>query len=233
MLRCALAATLLTATACAPAESSRPAPEPLTASRVFDVSDLRFSDRELDLIARTRVQQARSRGIDSVKAASKVDALVTLESMLDAMPLAVDRFNAFARNAMWSDRSAWSALRRRSRRRFGGADAVSQRVQALLDEWDRQKLRIIAGDLENRQWVWNYSEQRWESEFHDFIRKRPLHAATWGWLVLGERGPEVRRQYGRSDAEYAYRFYLELTRLGTGEEARDLFSIPGIARDLH
>lgn len=121
----------------------------------------------------------------------------------------------------------------RADRQFRGDDGVSHRVQALLDDWEHQKLRVLMADLDNPQWVWNYGEYRWESEFHDFVRKQPVHAATWAWLVLRERGPDVAQQYGQRDLEHAYRFYLELAHVGTGEEARDLFSLPGIAADLH
>ncbi len=231
--RFALAVALLAATACAPRERARPAPEPAPPIVAYDIGELRFSDWELDDIAKMRAHQARSRGIDTIKATSKVDALVMLESTLDATPMALDRFNNFARNAMWSDKGAWSELRLRARREYTGDDAVARRVRSLLEEWDRQKLRVVVADLENRKWKWDYSEGRWESEFHDFVRKRPLHAATWAWLVLGERRKDIQGSYGKSDLEHAYRFYLDLTRFGTAEEARELFALAGLADDLH
>ena len=72
-----------------------------------------------------------------------------------------------------------------------------------------------------------FTTLEWERRFHEFLAERPADAATWGWLVLREYRAITMRQYGRADAEMAYRFYLESSGLGDGREARELFSVPG------
>ncbi|MGZ5432694.1 MAG: hypothetical protein ACXW31_10360 [Thermoanaerobaculia bacterium] len=72
------------------------------------------------------------------------------------------------------------------------------------------------------------SSMEWERRFHDFVAARPVDAATWGWLLLRANEQATKQQYGRADAETAYRYYLELTGLGDGREAKRIFSVPGI-----
>ncbi len=226
-----LAAVLLILSAC----GSPPAPPALEISdeaaplvRTTPVTDLQFSDQLLQGIAMNLIREARARGIEEISGRTRIDRLLLLEASLGDSHLALDRVNELVRHLTNHDVSEWARLRQRAEVEFAGRDDVlARRVSDLLERWRHEKSACAFRYLSSNYRTF-MSRMEWESRFHDFVSTRPVDAATWGWLLLREYPQETRRQYGRADAEAAYRYYLHLTGLGEGREAKRIFSVPGI-----
>lgn len=127
------------------------------------------------------------------------------------------------------DSGPWARLRQQAESRFvGRTDEGARRVEDLLARWRRTKSNIAFEYLSS-----NYSglisSPEWERRFHEFIAPQPLDVATWGWFLLQHDPEQLRRRYGRANAELAYRNYLEKRGIGGASEARRAFSVPGIA----
>ena len=194
------------------------------------IADLHFNDPQLQAIATELAAQARARGITATSGRNAIERLLALESSLGSSDRALRRANKLAADLMMSDSSQWARLRARTQSEFAGRnEAVAQRVSDFFVRWKREQLDIAFDFLSS-----NYSSKfippiEWEQRFHRFLIRRPFDAATWGWVVLRGYGRMTEQQYGHADSELAYRFYLESTGLGDQREARDVFSVPGIA----
>lgn len=218
-MRIAPVIALVLVTACGGTERSVAVSDATPARSGID--DLTFLEPQLDAVAQRLVAEARARGVDVEPEGSKVDRLLALEAKLGAPAAAQTRVNMLVYQLTATDTSDWARLRGRA----GRID--SERVRELLDDWSRRKAQVVNEGLSDTQRR-GFGAREWEAAFHEFIRRRPMHAGTWGWLVLREHGAEIRQQYGRVDSETAYRFYLDINGLGTATEARDLFSVPGV-----
>jgi hypothetical protein len=226
-----LAAVLLILSACG-SPSSSPAPEisddapPFV--RATPVTDLEFNDQLLQGIAMNLIREARARGIEEISGRNRVERLLLLEASLGDSHLALDRVNELVRHLTAHDVSEWAKLRQRAELEFGPRDDVlARRVNDLLERWRHEKSESAFRYLSSNYKTF-MSSMEWERRFHDFVAARPVDAATWGWLLLRANERATIQQYGRADAETAYRYYLELTGLGDGREAKTIFSVPGI-----
>lgn len=194
------------------------------------ITDLHFNDEQLQAIAETLVRQAQRRGVRESAGATRADRLIALEAALGAPPMALRRVDRLAAELTYTDASQWAALRRAADREFRGRDdAIAKRMTAMLDGWQRQRLASAMSYMSS-----NYADRyiksiEWERRFADFLAAHPADAAAWGWLVAREYKADVAAQYERADAEQGYRFYLELSGLGTHRDARRAFSVPGVA----
>lgn len=214
-------------------ETSNPAPEVVHQTPVVTVtapvSDLTFNDDQLQQIAGKLIAEARLRGIEAVPGANRVERLLWLEGQLGNSSHALTRANALVTQMTASDASQWGKLRQQAAREFSTRDdEVARRVNDLLMRWQKRKSESAFRYLSSNYETIYMSSWNWEQRFHDFVIERPIDAATWGWLLLRMHAEDARKQYGRADAESAYRFYLEFSGLGTGREAREIFSVPGI-----
>lgn len=199
------------------------------AGRAVSVADLEFDDEQLQWIAARLVREARLRGIHESVGRNRVERLIALEASLGRSTLALHRVEVLVSRLIATDGSQWAKLRRKAERDFGDRrDEVGTRVRDLLAGWQRRRMESAYGYLSSNYGTSYITSFEWERRFHAFVSERPVDAATWGWLVLREYAAETRQQYGRADAESAYRFYLELSGLGDGREARRIFSLPGI-----
>lgn len=189
-----------------------------------------FADPELQAIATALAEEAERRGIRSVRGRwNRVEALIELEAELDAPPLVLDHVNAVAMQAVRTDAGHWPSIRSRELERCRNReDATCLRTRDLLERWYRHRLAIITENLGDETRVYRYGGREWEGFFHDFVRRIPRDAATWGWIVSRHAGDDVRASIGRDDGEAAYRYYLVMTRLGTSREAKAVFSVPGV-----
>jgi hypothetical protein len=224
----ALAAILLVVTACG-RPSSPPAvelaEEPV---RAAPVTDLDFRDVILQRIADDLVREARFRGIEEVSGRNRVERLLRLEATIGKSEAALQRVNQLTSHLLDHDASEWAELRQRAEVEFTGRnDPVARRVLDLLVRW-RHKKSDIAFRYLSSNYTMFINRMEWERRFHDFVAARPADAATWGWLLLREDPDAPRQEYGRADAEAAYRYYLKLIGRGNAREARELFSVPGV-----
>ena len=218
--------------ACSAPMARPPAHAAVAGEPTRPVADLRFQDPELDSISVKYVREAQARGIVEIAGRTRADRLMALESALGNRSTARDRIDALAAEMIGRDVSQWAGLRAGALREFHGrADEAGLRVGDLIDRWQRQRFEAAMDYISSNYTTLYVPSIEWERRFHDFIRATPRDATTWGWLVLYEESPNVESQYGRADAETAYRYYLEFSGLGTAGEARDLFSVPGIALD--
>lgn len=227
----AIAAMLLAVMGC----GSPPSPpagglveEPREAVRAAPLSDLEFTDELLQSIALDLVREARLRGIQEVSGRNRVDRLLRLEASIGRSEDALYRVNQLAAMLTAHDASEWAKLRHRAELELSGRrDPVAQRVLDLLARWRVEKSEIAFRYLSSNYSMF-MSRMEWERRFHDFVAARPADAATWGWLLLREDAEAPRREYGRADAETAYRYYLRRIGLGNAREAQQLFSVPGV-----
>lgn len=227
-MRSVLAAVVLLA-AC----SREPAPaaveQPRHTAATVPISDLEFNDAHLQAIATHLRQQAQARGIDAVPGRNRVEALLALEVVIRGEGLAFQRVHRLVSEMTMTDVSQWGKLRQRAERDFAKrGDEAAMRVRDLLERWQKRKSEMMYRYLSSNYQTTRIPSLEWEKRFHDFVTERPMDAATWGWLLLSEHADDAQRQYGRADAESAYRFYLEFSGLGDGREARSIFSVPGI-----
>jgi hypothetical protein len=201
----------------------------LIAATAQPIDDLHFNDAQLERIAGVLVQQARSHGIHTSAGRNRIERLLSLESQVGTSDLALNRVDKLVSDMTMTDATQWSKLRRSAAGTYARRDdAAARRVKDLLRRWQREQLEIISDYLSS-----NYSKPyiaslEWERRFHQFAARRPIDAATWGWLLLQSHRAEVMKQYGRADSEMAYRYYLEFSGLGDGREARLVFSVPGV-----
>lgn len=190
--------------------------------------DLRFNDPRLQSIARSLLADARLRHMDVPAKGNRVERLIALEAALGANPRALECVNAEAIRAAAADNGEWARLRSAMRREFDAVDGLTAvRVCSLVDDWQRERTRLVIEGL-SAGTVPVSDGREWEARFHGLIRSRPVHAATWAWIVARARRAEVARQFGHADAESAYRFYLSSIRADPDPEVHDLFRIPGI-----
>jgi hypothetical protein len=229
----AVAVAVLLASACGEDRTPQVARSASTGARsapAASIDDLEFRDLELNAIAKRLIAEAHRRKLRTTFAGNRVERLVALEAALGASPFALDRVNEITLDLTSGDTGPWARLRGRARRDFQrGHDESSRRVRSMLDDWEREKRMVILRAISEPARAWAlFGDLEWEFYFHDFVKARPVHAGTWGWLVLIDRKAEIEREYGRADSETAYRYYLGLTRLGMDSEARDLFSVPGV-----
>ena len=194
------------------------------------ITDLHFNDEQLKAIAETLVRQAQRRGVQESAGATRAERLLSLEASLGAPPLALRRVDRLAAELTYTDTSQWAALRRAADREFRGRDnAIAKRMTAMLDGWQRQRLASAMSYMSSNYTSRYIKSIEWERRFADFLAAHPADAAAWGWLVAREYKADVAAQYERADAEQGYRFYLELSGLGTHRDARRVFSVPGVA----
>jgi len=229
----ALAALLLIVTACSsppgPGVGELPEGQPDDAVRAAPVTDLEFTDVILHGIARELVAEARLRGIQEISGRNRVDRLLRLEAAMGNSEAALQRVNQLVSLMVAHDASEWARLRQRAETEFSGRhDPVARRVTDLLVRWRHEKSDIAFRYLSSN-YTYFISRMEWERRFHDFVAERPADAATWGWLLLREDADAPAREYGRADAETAYRYYLKRIGLGNAREAEQLFSVPGVA----
>jgi hypothetical protein len=229
-MRCALALLLMLVACGRP--SSPPAREVAgdvrDASRTVPISDLHFQDHLLEEIAADLVRRARARGIDVSSGRNRVERLIRLEASLGGSTVALERVNSLAAQVTAHDAGRWAKLRQRADLELSSRDdEVSERVRDLLQRWQLRKTDTAWSHLSSN-YKYFIGRDGWEREFHEFISARPADAATWAWLILRDDASSVKQQYGKADAETAYRFYLELSQLGDAREARRTFSVPGI-----
>lgn len=215
------------------AACSDPAPERTFATEppppVAPVSDLHFKDEQLQAIAAELREQAHVRGIRTSPGRNRIERLLALEAAVSGEGLAFKRVNALMRQITATDASQWGKLRQRAEKEFAtGNDEVAKRVQDLLARWQRRKADIVFTYLSTNYRSTHIRSIEWERRFHEFVTERPYDTATWGWLLLREYADEAQQQYGRADAESAYRFYIVFSGLNDGSEARRMFSVPGI-----
>lgn len=192
------------------------------------ISDLQFNDYGLQDIASRLGREARLRGIDSIPARHRIDALLRLEASLGRSTAAMARVDVLVSHITATDIGEWAELRRRAAREVAGKnDEVSRRVHDLLWRWEQEKaestLRYLSSNYERF-----ISHAEWERRFHEFVSKRPMDAATWAWLLYRHRAEVTRQHYGKANPELAYRHYLVTGGFGKAEEARQLFSVPGV-----
>ena len=227
----AFVAVLLVLVACSnpPAAEVGELPEEQRAAvRAVPVSDLEFTDVILQNIATDLVREARLRGIEEVSGRNRVERLLRLEASIGRSQAALERVNQLVSMTTSHDASDWAKLRQRAEAEFSGRnDPVAGRVLDLLARWRHEK-----SDIAFRYLSSNYthfiSRMEWERRFHEFVAARPADAATWGWLLLREDQSGPAREYGRADAETAYRYYLKRIGVGNARLARQLFSVPGV-----
>lgn len=194
------------------------------------ITDLHFNDEQLQAIAETLVRQAQRRGVRESPGATRAERLLALEASLGAPPLALRRVDRLAAELTYTDASQWAKLRRAADREFRGRDdAIAKRMTAMLDGWQRQRLASAMSYMSSNYTSRYIKSIEWERRFADFLAAHPADAAAWGWLVAREYKADVAAQYERADAEQGYRFYLELSGLGTHRDARRAFAVPGIA----
>jgi len=194
------------------------------------ISDLHFNDIQLQRIATRLIRQARARGIDSSSGRDRVERLLSLEARLNAPPDAMGRVDVLVSRMTQTEVGRWAEVRRGAETQFGKRhDETGDRIRDLLWRWQRRKFVSITRYLSSNYRSPKISGVDWERRFNDFLQESPRDAAAWGWLVSREYGSSVREQYGRVDAEASYRFYLELSGLGTAQDAREIFSVPGVA----
>jgi hypothetical protein len=230
-MRCLIAAMLILS-ACSNEHTSRSreiTPESREHPHVAPITDLRFKDDQLQAIATQLTREARLRGIEVSSGETRAERLIDLEAKIGAPGRALDRINVLVSQMTATDVSQWGKLRQRAERDLGNPDdEVVQRVRDMLLRWQREKSVAMVRYLSSNYSTTYITSLDWERRFHEFVRERPPDAATWGWLVLRDYRTDVQQQYGRADAEMAYRFYLEFSGLGDGREARRIFSVPGI-----
>lgn len=196
--------------------------------RAAPVSDLEFSDEILQSIALDLVREARLRGIEEVSGRNRVERLLRLEATIGRSEAALERVNQLVGLLTNHDASEWARLRQRAELEFSARkDPVAKRVLDLLARWRVEKSEIAFRYLSSNYRMF-MSRMEWERRFHDFVAQRPADAATWGWLLLRENPEAPRREYGRADAETAYRYYLKHIGVGNAREAQQLFSVPGV-----
>jgi hypothetical protein len=196
------------------------------------VADLEFNDPQLQIIATRLRQRAGLQGVETSSGHNRVERLLSLEASLAGNGLAFQRVNKLVAEMTATDVSQWAKLRQRAEREFTARhDDVGRRVSDMLARWQRRKTEAVFRYLSSNYESTYITSLEWERRFHEFVIARPMDAATWGWLVLGAYADDARQQYGRADAEAAYRFYLEFSGLGDGREARRVFSVPGIEID--
>lgn len=223
-----LAALLLVVTACSSPPSSTVGELPDEPARATPVTDLEFTDAILQNIARETIAAARLRGIEEVSGRNRVERLLRLEASLGRSQAALDRVNSLVALMLNHDASEWARLRQKADLEFRGReDAAARRVIDLLTRWRHEKSDIAFQYLSSN-YTHFISRMEWERRFHDFVAARPADAATWGWLLLRENANGPRREYGRADAETAYRYYLKMIGRGNAREAQELFSVPGV-----
>jgi len=194
------------------------------------IADLQFNDEQLDAIATALIDTAKKRGIESSSGTNRIERLIALEAALDAPPAALHRVNYLVLQLTQTDRSEWARMRQKAERDFcARAEPEPVRVCDMLRRWHQYRTASVMSFLSSNyehQWI---PEMEWERRFHEFAAARPMDAGSWGWILLRERREMVEQQYDRADAESAYRFYLEFTGFGTGRDARNAFSVPGVA----
>jgi len=213
-----LVIAILCLTACG---RSSPVSLPPAEQRQVSVDELRFNDPELQSIAANLVARAHARGISTVSGRNHVEQLLALEGQLGNSELAIGRVNEIVKNMMMTDGTQWSKLRRRWQDR-------TKPAADLLQRWQRERLDIVYDYLSSnysQPWISSYE---WERRFHQFVKKDPVDAGTWGWIVLQQYRDVTRQQYGDATPELAYRYYLESSGLGDGREASLLFSGPAV-----
>ena len=192
------------------------------------IADLEFDDPELQRIATALVAEAQRRGIEESTGATRVERLLDLEGKVGGSR-ALKRVEWLVGRLTFTDGTQWAKLRRRAENEFHGKnDEVARRVNELMTGWKRERLNAAMRFLSSHYGDGYIHSREWERRFADYVAARPLDAATWGWLVAREHQADVAAQYGRSDAESAYRFYLEFSGLGTNDDAERVFSVPGI-----
>jgi hypothetical protein len=202
------------------------AAEPLAS---IPVSDLQFTDYGLQDVAMTLAREARLRGIDRIEGRHRIDGLLRLEASLGRSTDAMQRVDTLVAHITATDVGEWAELRRRAAIDVRGKhDDVSRRVQDLLWRWEQEKsesaLRYLSSNYERF-----ISGAEWERRFYEFVSRRPMDAATWAWLLFRYRADATRAHYGKANAELAYRHYLVTGGFGPPDEARRVFSVPGIA----
>ena len=218
--------TLVVLAAC-----SSPDPEPAEQPRApsAPIADLQFNDYELQKVATHLRRKAELQGIHTSPGRNRVERLLALEASLGVSNLAFNRVSELAARMTVTDVSQWAKLRQRAERDFANRDdETARRVRDLLARWQRRKSEEVYAYLSSNYESTYITSLEWERRFHAFVTERPMDAATWGWLLLREHPEDARGQYGRADAESAYRFYLEYSGLGDGREARLIFSVPGV-----
>lgn len=192
------------------------------------IADLHFNDYELQQIAEGLVREARSRGIEQSPGTNRVERLLSLEASLGASDLALKRVNELTPQLTATDMTQWAVLRKAAEGEFHGRrDETGTRVNEMLSLWQRRKLSEAMSHLSSNYTALRIESLEWEKRFRNFVEERPIDAATWGWLVARECGTLVAQQYGSTDAESAYRFYLEFSGIGTRHDAQRIFSVPG------
>jgi hypothetical protein len=207
-----------------PADGSPPSPTSAP------VTDLEFRDAILQSIATQLVREARFRGIEEVSGRNRIERLLRLEATIGGgkSEAVLERVNQLTALLTNHDASEWAQLRQRAESEFSGRnDPVARRVLDLLARWRHEKSDIAFRYLSS-SYTYFISRPEWERRFHDFVAARPADAATWGWLLLREDAETPRREYGRADAETAYRWYLKRIGAGNAREAEELFSVPGV-----
>src|SRR5688572_11217969 len=196
--------------------------------RAVPISDLHFKDHQLEQIAANLVRKAHQRGIHVSSGRNRVERLLSLEASLGGSSLALQRVNSLVTQITATDAGRWAKLRQRAELEFSGRDdEVSRRVRDMLKRWQWEKSDAARSHLSSN-YKYFMSREGWEREFYEFVSTRPADAATWAWLILRYDASSVTQQYGRADAEAAYSFYLEFSRLSDAGEARRTFSVPGI-----
>jgi hypothetical protein len=195
--------------------------------RSTPITDLQFNDVMLQEIATQLVREARSRGINEISGQNRIDCLLRLEASLGRSHLALDRVNELVSHLIANDAGPWAKIRQRGELQSNGRTEGARRVATLLARWRRRKADIAFEYLSS-----NYSRfissAEWERRFHEFIAGEPLDVATWAWLLVQDDPQRVRQRYGRVSAELAFRNYLEVRGVGGANEARRMFSVPGI-----
>jgi hypothetical protein len=192
------------------------------------IEDLDFNDPDLQEIATELVREARLRGIHESAGETRVERLLALEGMLGGTR-ALRHVERLVDRLAMTDGTQWAKLRRKTESEFSGRkDDAGKRVNEMLLRWKRERLNESLRYLSSN-YTQNYIHSReWERRFAAFLAARPLDAAAWGWVVAREYGKDVAAQYDRTDAESAYRYYLEFSGLGTNDDVRRIFSVPGI-----
>src|SRR5687767_5182582 len=136
--------------------------------RVSPVTDLRFNDYQLQVIAMDLIREARLRGIEEVAGCNRVERLLVLESTLGNSHVALDRVNELTRHLTAADASRWAKLRQRASLELRTrTDPDARRVRAMLSRWQQEKSAIAFRYLSS-----NYtrfiSGMEWERRFHEF-----------------------------------------------------------------
>ncbi len=200
-------------------------------SRTVPISDLHFKDHGLQEVAATLVRKAHQRGIEVSSGRNRIERLIALEASLGGSTAALERVNTLVSQMTANDVGRWAKLRQRADLEFQRADDdAAKRVRDLLKRWQLEKTDAAWSHLSSN-YKYFIGRDEWERKFYEFVSTRPRDAATWGWLIARHEGPLVQEQYGRADAETAYRFYLEFSRFGDAREAREVFSVPGVAME--